>query len=143
MKRTILVVLIFLISSCQNTSSLPDITVRNMKGEKVKLTQYKGKETIIYVWSRTCAGHTKDLKNLNTLTQKYPSYNIISYAIAMDVKDVMVGYRDLAIKPIFETLVDTSAEFNNYFPITFLPSTYVFDKDGKLLASYAGLPESF
>ncbi len=143
MKRAILIALLFLTFSCQNIPTLPDITVRDIKGEKVKLIQYKGKKTIIYVWSRTCAGHTKDLKSLNRLVEEHPSYSIISYAVAMDVKDVIVSYRDLSIKPRFETLVDTSVEFNNYFPITFLPSTYVFDKDGKLLASYAGLPRSF
>lgn len=143
MKIAILIALLLLTFSCQNIPTLPDITVRDIKGEKVKLTQYKGKKTIIYVWSRTCAGHTKDLKSLNRLVEEYPSYSIISYAVAMDLKDVMASYRDLSIKPRFETLVDTSVEFNSYFPITFLPSTYVFDKDGKLLASYAGLPKSF
>jgi peroxiredoxin len=139
MKR--LLILIFLLLSCSSKDMLPDISVKNLKGEEVKLSSYKGQKTLIYVWSRTCAGHTKDLKKLSMLVNQYPYYRIISYAVAMDVKDVEQSYQQIGINPNFVTLVDPSVKFNDYFPITFLPSTYLFDSKGKLVASYAGLPD--
>lgn len=136
-----LLILLLLVLSCSSKDTLPDITVKDMKGKEVKLSSYKGKKTIIYVWSRTCAGHTKDLKKLSGLVNKHPDYRIISYAVAMDIKDVQQSYQQIGIKPNFITLIDPSVKFNDYFPITFLPSTYLFDSKGKLIASYAGLPD--
>ncbi len=137
-----LLILILLLFSCSAKDTLPNISVKDLSGREVELGSYRGKKTILYVWSRTCAGHTKDLIKLGKLVQEYPNYTIVSYAIAMDTRDVIESYKQLGITPNFTTLVDTSVKFNDYFPITFLPSTYIFDKSGKLLASYAGLPDN-
>jgi len=140
----ILFLLFFLLFSCSSSkNTLPPIEVRDLEGREVKLSSLKGNNVVLYVWSRTCAGHTKDLKRLRELVVEHPDYRVISYAIAMDVEDVKKSYQELSIEPNFMTLVDTAVKFNDYFPITFLPSTYVFDKRGKLVASYPGLPLSF
>ncbi|MCS7284189.1 MAG: TlpA family protein disulfide reductase [Hydrogenobacter thermophilus] len=139
MKRLILLLLILL--SCSAKDTLPDITVKDIDGKSVNLGSYKNQKLVLYIWSRTCAGHTKDLKKLGHLVKMYPNYKIVSYAVAMEAGDVVESYRQLGIAPNFLTLIDTAVKFNDYFPITFLPSTYVFDKGGKLIASYAGLPD--
>jgi peroxiredoxin len=138
MKRLILLFIILL--SCSAKDTLPDITVKDIDGKSVNLGSYKNQKLVLYIWSRTCAGHTKDLKRLGDLAKMYPNYKIVSYAVAMETVDVVESYKQLGITPNFPTLVDTAVKFNDYFPITFLPSTYIFDR-GKLIASYAGLPD--
>ena len=54
MKR--LFILLLLVFSCSSKDTLPDIMVKDIEGREVKLSSYKGKKTVIYVWSRTCAG---------------------------------------------------------------------------------------
>lgn len=131
--------LLFLFA-CGAKDTLPPIKVKNLEGEDFYLPQLKGKKTLIYVWSRTCAGHSRDLRLLNSLQEK-GTYRVVSYAVAMEIQDVKKSYQELGIKPKFLTLVDTEVKFNEYFSITFLPSTYLFDERGKLVGSYAGLPE--
>lgn len=128
---------LFLIS-CTG-ESLPKIQVRTIDGKSVYLSDYKGKRILLYVWSKTCAGHSKDLKELSRLVEEKKDYLIISYAVAMEPKDVVDSYKDLNINPRFLTLVDTEVKFNDYFPITFLPSTFVFDEKGKFIKSSPGL----
>ncbi len=118
---------------------MPRIQVKTLDGKAVYLSDYKGKRTLIYIWSRTCAGHSEHLKELNRIQEEKKGYLIISYAVAMEPEDVIKGYKELNIEPRFLTLVDTEVKFNDHFPITFLPSTYIFDEKGRLLKSYPGL----
>jgi len=97
---------------------------------------------LLYVWSRTCAGHSRDLKLLNDFVQKYPEYWIVSYAVAMEPRDVKGSYRELGITPRFLTLIDTPIELDSYYPLIYLPSSYIFDRKGKFQKSFYGLPES-
>ncbi|QID34233.1 TlpA family protein disulfide reductase [Hydrogenobacter sp. T-8] len=129
--------LFFLISCSQET--LPKIQVRTLEGKEVYLSDYKGQKILIYVWSRTCVGHSEHLRKLNDLQEKKKDHLIISYAVAMEPEDVIKSYQELDIKPRFLTLVDTEVRFNDYFPITFLPSTYIFDEKGRFVSSHPGL----
>jgi len=136
--KYLLLLLSLLFISCSK-DTLPKIEVKTIEGKKVYLSDYKGKKVLLYVWSRTCAGHSKDLGRLNQITEERKDYIITSYAIAMEVEDVIKSYKDIGIEPKFITLIDTEVRFNDYFPITFLPSTYLFDEKGKLIKSYPGL----
>lgn len=118
---------------------LPRIEVRTLDNKPVYLSHYKGKKVLLYVWSKTCAGHSQHLKELSLLAKEKKDYFIISYAIAMEVQDVIKSYNDLGIKDGFITLVDTKVSFDNHFNITFLPSTYIFDEKGRFVKSYPGL----
>ncbi|MFN3871229.1 MAG: TlpA family protein disulfide reductase [Aquificaceae bacterium] len=124
--------------SCSG-DTLPKIEVKTLEGKRVYLSQYKGKKVLLYVWSKTCAGHSKDLGLLSEIANKRKDYLVISYAVAMEIEDVRESYRQLGIRDNFLTLVDTEVKFNDYFPITFLPSTYIFDEKGKFVKAYQGL----
>lgn len=84
-------------------------------------------------------GHSGHLRKLNDLQEKKKDFLIISYAVAMEPEDVIKSYQELDIKPKFLTLVDTEVRFNDYFPITFLPSTYIFDEKGRFVSSHPSL----
>ncbi|MFN3976678.1 MAG: TlpA family protein disulfide reductase [Aquificaceae bacterium] len=138
MFKNLLLFLSLLLLSCSG-DTLPKIEVKTLEGKRVYLSDYRGKKVLLYVWSRTCAGHSKDLGRLNQLTEEKRDYTIISYAVAMDVQDVISSYKELKLEPRFITLVDTEVRLNDSFPITFLPSTYIFDEKGRFIRSYPGL----
>ena len=141
--RIFFLLLFFFLVSCSSKDSIPDIQVKDLEGRNTRLTTFKGKPLVLYVWSKTCAGHAEDLKRLNRLLEEYKDYQIISYAIAMEPQDVKKSYEELKIVPNFKTLVDTSVEFNRYYPIVYLPSTYLFDEKGRFVKSFYGLPAGF
>ncbi len=135
--------LFLLLFSCSPKHELPPVKVRDLEGKEIRLESLKGKKTLLYVWSKTCAGHSRDLKKLNWLVQERMDYHIVSYAIAMEPQDVKESYEELGIDPSFITLVDTPAVFDDYYPIVYLPSTYMFDEKGRFVKSFYGLPEGF
>lgn len=133
MKRLLL--LFLLILSCFQRSGLPSIEVYTLDNEKVNLSDYSRGKVLIYVWSRTCSGHSRDLKELSRLVSKY---TVISYAVGMTPDEVKESYKQLGIRPNFLTLVDPAIKFNDYYPIVYLPSSYLFE-NGKLIRSGPGL----
>ncbi|MCS7170793.1 MAG: TlpA family protein disulfide reductase [Aquificaceae bacterium] len=138
MSRLLIVLLPLLLLSCGD-EKLPKIPVKTLDNKTVYLSDYRGKDVLLYVWSRTCAGHTKDLKKLTQIAEAKKDYTIISYAVAMETQDVVRSYKELGIDGGFVTLVDTGVRLNDHIPITFLPSTYLFDKRGRFLRAYPGL----
>ncbi|MFN7064664.1 MAG: TlpA family protein disulfide reductase [Aquificaceae bacterium] len=133
----LLLLSLFLISC--SSDSLPKIKVKTLDNRGVYLSDYKGRRVLLYVWSKTCAGHSKDLALLSEMAEKKRDYLIISYAVAMEPQDVIRSYKDLGIRDNFLTLVDTEVKFNDHFPITFLPSSYIFDERGRFIKAYQGL----
>ena len=103
--------------SCTQREVIPPLSLETLDGSKVSLSQFKGKKIVLYVWSRTCVGHSEQLKLLNELSEKR---------------------KDLR----FITVLDPEVKFNDYYRIVFLPSTYLFDEKGRFIKSYPGLPEA-
>ncbi len=133
--------LLFLLISCSERDRIPPLSLETLDGGKVSLRQFKGKKVVLYVWSRSCAGHSEQLKLLNALSEKEKNLYIVSYAVAMVKEDVIKSYREIGIEPKFLTLLDPEVKFNDYYRILFLPSTYFFDERGKFIKAYPGLPE--
>lgn len=117
----------FLFISCGG-DRLPKVPVRTIDDRKVYLSDYRGKPVLLYVWSRTCVGHSNDLKKLSQISEERPDYRVISYAVAMTPQEVLQNYRQLGIRDNFLTLVDTEVRLNDHLPINFLPSTFIFDR---------------
>ncbi|ADC89182.1 alkyl hydroperoxide reductase/ Thiol specific antioxidant/ Mal allergen [Thermocrinis albus DSM 14484] len=139
MKRLWVLFLLFL-WACSPKDSLPPVKVLDLKGRQVNLDSFRGRPVILYVWSRTCAGHATQLSLLHELAQRRKDLTVISYAIAMDPAAVSQSYLSLGLKPSFITLVDPEVKISEYYTITFLPSTFFFDERGRLVKIYAGLP---
>jgi cytochrome oxidase Cu insertion factor (SCO1/SenC/PrrC family) len=127
--------------SCTQREVVPPLSLETLDGSKVSLSQFKGKKIVLYVWSKTCAGHSEQLKLLNELAEKRKDLYIISYAVAMVREDVVKSYRDIGISPKFITVLDPEVKFNEYYRIVFLPSTYLFDEKGRFIKVYPGLPK--
>jgi len=139
--KVIIAIALFLALSCGERQSIPPIIVKTLEGKKLSLKELRGKKVVIYVWSRTCVGHAKDLKLLNEISKSRKDLYVISYAVAMVKEDVIKSYKEIGIKPEFITLLDPEVRFNEYYKIVFLPSTFIFDEKGMFLGSYPGLPQ--
>ena len=88
---TLLVVLFTLNSIAQNDnpslSSLPEITLKNIDGKDVKLSDYGANQkiTVISFWATWCKPCIKELKNMNVLLEDWvEDYNMELVAISLD-----------------------------------------------------------
>ncbi len=136
----VFVFLTLFLFSCNQRELIPPITVQTIDDGKLNLRSLKGKKVVLYVWSKTCVGHSKDLKLLDQISKERKDLYVISYAVAMVKEDVIKSYKEIDIEPSFITALDPEVKLNDYYRIVFLPSTFIFDERGMLIGSYPGLP---
>ncbi len=139
--KVIIALALFFALSCSEKQTIPPIELHTLEGRRLSLKELKGKKVVIYVWSRTCAGHSKDLRLLDEISKNRKDIYVVSYAVAMVKEDVIKSYKEIGIQPKFITVLDPEVKFNEYYKIVFLPSTFIFDERGKFVGSYPGLPQ--
>ena len=65
--------------------SLGEVSVVNMEGELLKISELLDKPTVIFIWSAFAKGHEEEHRRIRQLRQKYPGINFIG--INIDVGD--------------------------------------------------------
>ncbi len=139
MVRILPVLLLFLLSC--GGESIYDLEFQSLDGKTFKLSRFKGKEFVVYVWSGTCVGHVEDLKALVNLAPRL-KVPVISIAIMMDVEDIKKVLEKNHIEPSYPVLADPRGRFADKVTLVFLPATIIFDAKGRVVKNYPKLPES-
>ena len=106
----------------------PAISINDIYGEHISLSQLKGKVVIIYFWTNSCCGH--GVKQLEPFYNRYKKAGIEILAInEMDsTKSVEAYAKDNALT--FTILKDEhSILLRDYFAIGF-PTIFILDKNG-------------
>ena len=119
-------------------SKVPDIALPNPAGEVVKLSSLLGKVVVIDFWAswcRPCREANRDMKNLY---KKYKDKGLEVYAISIDDNEQAWKYAIEQDKINCLQVVDKDAaqgdELMHTWGIRFIPSTFLIDREGKLVA---------
>ena len=120
------------------TSTLPDITVKNMEGEDVNINSYgtNGKITIISFWATWCKPCIKELKNMNELLEEWEeAYDVELVAVSVDDSRNMVK-----VKPMvnglgwdFDILLDPNSDLQRAMNVANPPVTFLVDAEGNIV----------
>ncbi len=138
--RLILLIFAFLIASCSQ-DTIYDLTLIDESGKKVTLKEFKGRTLIAYVWSGSCVGHTRDLKDLNGIKDTLSEgVVLISIAIMMDRDGVEEVLRKNSIDSKYPIYADPKGRLGDVVKLVFLPATLIFNEKGDLIGNYPKLP---
>ncbi len=116
----------------------PDFTLVDMDGEKHSLASYKGKPLIINFWATWCPPCRAELPSMNRAWAKLKDEGIAMVAVNVgESEDTIFAFTgDYPID--FTVLLDESGDIINKWPIKGLPTTFVLDKEGKLVYRAVG-----
>jgi peroxiredoxin len=110
-----------------------DFTLRDLKNKKWTLSELRGKIVVVNFWATWCPPCRKELPDLDAIYQHYQSEGLVVLAIT-DEDGFKVtqffGGHNLA----FPVLLDPGREVAKKFHVDGLPRTFVFDREGKLVA---------
>lgn len=111
----------------------PDFSLVDMDGETHTLASYKGKPLIINFWATWCPPCRAELPSMNRGWAKIKDEGIAMVAVNVgeDEDTIFAFSGDYPID--FTVLLDKSGEIINKWPIKGLPTTFVLDKQGKLV----------
>jgi peroxiredoxin len=110
-----------------------DFTLPTLDGKKVTLSQLKGKIVLVNFFSVSCAACKDEMTNLNLIYGHFQSQGLVILSISPEgLKEVgnMVGRSGIT----YPILFDTFRKAMDPFHVDAVPRTFVFDRDGKLVA---------
>jgi len=110
-----------------------DFTLSDLKGKKVTLSQLHGKIVMVNFWATWCPPCRAEMQDLDALAQYFSSQGLIVLSITDENPFKVTSYLGGA-KYTPTVLLDSDAKVHKQFHITGIPNTYLFDRDGKLLA---------
>ena len=142
LKALIILLPIFLLNACSEgrariASAAPELSLRDINGNMVQLSDFKGKVIILDFFSTSCPPCRQEIPDFIELQKQYGDKGFVMIGVSLS------GLGD--VKPFAEkfgmnytVLIANSRAAEAYGPIRAIPLTFVIDKDFKIARKYIG-----
>jgi thiol-disulfide isomerase/thioredoxin len=122
------------------STRLPDVTLKTLNGETVRLADYTGKPVIINFWATWCGPCVYEIPTLNQLQKKYSDGGLVIIGISTDDGGAEVVRNFMKDVPIeYKSYLKTPGVEDEFGGILGLPTTYFYDKNGEQVEKLIGL----
>lgn len=144
MKKVVLIFsALFLMTGVFAQGTLPDVTVKTLDGENVKLDAIvkKGKITVLNFWATWCNPCKKELDVIKDMYEEWKElYDIEFIAISIDNAGTMKKVKPMVAQKQWEYTVFTDEQGDLMRALNFqtIPQTFLFDADRKIVYSHNG-----
>jgi len=136
-----LILLIFFSVSCQNLersglapgNNAPDFTLPDLSGERVSLSDFRGKVVLLNFWASWCAPCVVEMPALERAYNQLKDRGFVVLAVAIDddLNAIKEFQKDLGLT--FPILLDNTSRTKNRYKISGYPETYIIDAEGKMV----------
>lgn len=114
----------------------PDFTLKNLEGEEVSLSDYKGKIVMINFWATWCTWCDVEMPDMQKLSSENDDLVVLAVDVQEDIRDVKKYIEDGGYD--FEVVLDSDGFVNRAYLVNGLPNSYFVDKEGILLGKVGG-----
>jgi cytochrome c biogenesis protein CcmG/thiol:disulfide interchange protein DsbE len=106
------------------------------------LARYRGQVVVVDFWASWCKPCRQSIPWLNELRTRYGSQGLVIVGVNVDANraDAEKFQRDTPIR--FEVLYDPQGKMAELFGLQGMPTTFVFDREGKLVHTLVGYREA-
>jgi thiol-disulfide isomerase/thioredoxin len=107
-------------------------------GPQLDLSQYRGHVVVVDFWASWCKPCRQSIPWLNDLRQRYAGQGLIVIGVNVDAErgDAERFQHDVPIG--FDVIYDPQGRLAEQFHVQGMPSSFVFDRDGKLARTLLG-----
>ena len=110
-----------------------DFTLAELGGKTWTLKEQRGKVVLLNFWATWCPPCRKEMPDLETLYQQFKDQGLVILAIS-DEDAAKVKSFIAQQKVTYPILLDPGRKVNELFQIEGIPKTFVYDRNGKLVA---------
>jgi thiol-disulfide isomerase/thioredoxin len=116
----------------------PDFTLSNTDGQQVSLTQFRGKVVFLNFWATWCIPCREEMPALERLHQAYQTQGLA--IVSIDLKESAEQVKAFFAKHnlSFPALLDQNGTVFRDYLVAGMPTTYLIDRDGTMLARGIG-----
>ena len=115
----------------------PDFTLKNLDGEEVSLSDYKGKIVLINFWATWCKFCDVEMPDLNNVDKKNDDVVVLAVNVQEEQPKVSEYIKEGGYD--FEVVLDTKGNISRNYLVSSFPTTYAVDKEGILVGGVPGM----
>ncbi|MCK5364292.1 MAG: TlpA family protein disulfide reductase [Gammaproteobacteria bacterium] len=121
----------------------PDFALKNLDGEVVRLSDFRGQPVLINLWATWCGPCREEMPTLDRLQARLgsPDFEVVALSIDREGVDVVRDfYAELDLQAL-RIYVDTSTMAPINLNVLGVPTTLLLDGNGREIGRYAGPAE--
>ncbi len=128
------------LSPVKESWTAPGIRLKNMDGEVIDIKDLKGKVIIVNFWATWCPPCRREMSSLEDLYQETSNkgVDVIAVNIGEDPDAVFPFLGNLEAYPSFQIVFDAEALLMDQWRVQGLPTTFIINKDGKVIYKAVG-----
>lgn len=120
----------------------PDFELETLEGEKVKLSDYRGKKVILNFWATWCPPCRAEMPHMQKYyEQQAEKDNVEVLAVNLTTKDH--GMEKITsfvseYKLSFPILLDSEGAMGSVYQAVTIPTSYILDSEGRVQSKFVG-----
>jgi peroxiredoxin len=142
-KVLLLTVSISLVLGLGKSALAREIILKDLAGQSVNISNYKGKPVILFFWTTWCPFCRKELQILNKEYAAIAQAGIVVLGVNESEAEQKVQKFFKGYTLNFEMLLDRSGSLGNKYDVLGVP-TYIFlDRSGEVISVAHNLPDDY
>ncbi|WP_044896472.1 thiol-disulfide oxidoreductase ResA [Bacillus alveayuensis] len=119
-------------------SAAPDFVLNDLNGKTFQLSNYDGKGVFLNFWGTWCEPCKREMPYIERQYQYYKNHGVEVLAINVGESNIAVENFKDQYGLTFPILLDKKMEVLNAYGVDPLPTTFLIDKDGKVVKIITG-----
>ena len=115
-----------------------EIKLKDTHGNEVRLSDFRGKIVFLNFWTTWCPTCRIEMPSMEKLHQKFKDKDFAMVAIDLQESASQVKAFFKEYKLTFSALLDSTGDVGTRFRINAIPTTFILDKKGRIIAKAVG-----
>jgi thiol-disulfide isomerase/thioredoxin len=118
----------------------PALKLKDLDGKTHDLAQLRGKVVLINFWATWCPPCRREMPSMERLAQAFKGQPLVMLAVDVgeDPDTIEAFTSQLDTVPTFPILLDTRSRSMQAWKVAGLPTTFLVDRQGRIVASAIG-----
>ncbi len=123
-------------------SQAPDLTLRTLDGQTVKLSDYRGKVVMLNFWATWCPPCRAEMPSMERLYKLMAGEDFVMLALNVEENGGQTVKAFLKSSPhTFPVLLDEDAKAQNTYRVFRFPETFIISREGVIMNHILGARE--
>ncbi|MBR5536149.1 MAG: TlpA family protein disulfide reductase [Clostridia bacterium] len=119
----------------------PDFEVLDPNGEKVRLSDFKGKPVVLNFWATWCGYCKEEMPDFDKASKEYPDVQFMMINATDGVQETIDSAKIYIDNSgfSFDVFFDTKMDASRKYYVSGLPATFFINEEGELVAQGKGM----